>query len=61
MATFLGYIGTCFMIAFAYTMVIPFAIIGLTLMTFQLVKASLWNLVFLNIVSIIGFSSNYFT
>ena len=49
MATFLGYIGTCFMIAFAYTMVIPFAIIGLTLMTFQLV----------NIVSIIGFASNF--
>jgi hypothetical protein len=58
MATFLGYIGSLFMIAFAYTMVIPYAIIGLTLLTIQAVKASMWNLVVLNIISIVGFSTS---
>ena len=58
MATFLGYIGTAFMITFAYTMVVQFAIVGLTLMTLQAWKAKLWNFVALNIISIIGFSSN---
>lgn len=58
MINFLGYIGTAFMIAFSYTMTLEFAIIGLTLMTFQAAKAGLWNFVLLNIISIIGFSSN---
>ena len=59
MATFLGYVGTVFMILFAYPMHIPFAIVGLTLLIVQAIKASMWNLVFLNVVSIIGFSSNF--
>jgi len=33
--------------------------VGLTLLTVQAIKASMWNLVFLNVVSIIGFSSNF--
>ena len=58
MITFLGYIGTAFMIMFAFTMFIPLAIIGLSLMTLQAARAGLWNFVALNILSIIGFVSN---
>jgi hypothetical protein len=58
MITFLGYIGTAFMIVFAFTMYIPFAIIGLSLMTLQAARAGLWNFVILNVISIIGFTYN---
>jgi hypothetical protein len=58
MITFLGYIGSLFMVAFAFTMMAELAIIGLTLMTLQAARACLWNFVILNIISIIGFSSN---
>ena len=58
MITFLGYIGTAFMIVFAFTMFIPFAIIGLSLMTLQAARANLWYFVILNIISIIGFTYN---
>jgi hypothetical protein len=58
MITFLGYIGSFVMVLFAFTMAPEFAIIGLSLMTLQAAKAGLWNFVILNIISIIGFSSN---
>ena len=58
MITFLGYIGSLFMVIFAFTMMTELAIIGLALMTLQAARASLWNFVILNIISIIGFSSN---
>jgi hypothetical protein len=58
MITFLGYIGSFVMVLFAFTMVTEFAIIGLSLMTLQAARAGLWNFVILNILSIIGFSSN---
>lgn len=58
MITVLGYIGSFVMVLFAFTMVVEFAIIGLTLMTLQAAKAGLWNFVILNIISIIGFASN---
>ena len=58
MITFLGYIGSLFMVVFAFTMMTELAIIGLALMTLQAARASLWNFVILNIISIIGFSSN---
>ena len=56
MITVLGYIGSFVMVLFAFTMVVEFAIIGLTLMTLQAAKAGLWNFVILNIISIIGFA-----
>ena len=56
--TLLGYLGSLFMVAFAYTMITQLAIIGLSLMTFQAARAGLWNFVALNILSIIGFASN---
>ena len=58
MIKLLGNIGTAFMIVFAFTMFIPFAIIGLSLMTLQAARAGLWNFVILNIISIIGFTYN---
>ena len=58
MSDILGYLGAVFMVAFTFTLHIPFAIVGLVLMTFQAVSAKLWNLVFLNIISIVGFVSN---
>ena len=58
MSNFLGYLGTLLMIAFAFTMYIPLAIMGLILMTFQAVHVGLWNLVILNIISIVGFVYN---
>jgi hypothetical protein len=58
MITLLGYVGSFFMVFFAFTMVTEFAIIGLSLMTMQAARAGLWNFVILNIISIIGFSSN---
>ena len=58
MIPFFGFIRTAFMIVFAFTMFIPFAIIGLSLMTLQAARAGLWNFVILNIISIIGFTYN---
>lgn len=58
MISILGYLGAVYMVAFTFTFHIPFAIIGLILMTFQAIHAKLWNLVFLNIISIVGFLSN---
>lgn len=56
--TLLGYLGSFIMVMFAFTMLPQFAIVGLTLMTFQAAKARLWNFVALNILSILGFAIN---
>jgi len=57
--TVLGYIGAVFMVIFSFTMFIPYALIGLTLLTFQAINARMWNLVFLNAMSIFGFVLNF--
>ena len=57
--TILGYIGAVFMVIFSFTMFIPYALIGLTLLTFQAINARMWNLVFLNAMSIFGFVLNF--
>ena len=56
--TILGYIGSLLMVMFAFTMFIPYAVLGLVLMSFQAIQARLWNLVFLNVISIFGFLLN---
>ncbi|MDA7491602.1 hypothetical protein N8464_00425 [bacterium] len=58
MITLLGYIGSLFMVAFAFTMATELAIVGLSLMTMQAARAGLWNFVILNLISIVGFASN---
>ena len=56
---FFGYTGSFFMAAFAYTMAVPLAIIGLALLTVQSVNNSTHNLTVLNLISIGGFLTNY--
>ena len=50
----LGYTGSGLMIAFSWTMQIELAILGLASLTFQAIHIKAWNLVALNIISIIG-------
>ena len=52
-----GYVGSALMVAFAFTLQIPFALIGLTLLTIQAFDSKMWNLVILNLISIGGFYS----
>ena len=56
---FCGYTGSFIMAAFAYTMAVPLAIIGLALLTVQSVNNSTPNLTVLNLISIGGFLTNY--
>lgn len=56
---FCGYTGSVIMVAFAFTMAVPLAIIGLALLTVQSVNNSTHNLTVLNLISIGGFLTNY--
>ena len=56
----IGWIGAFFMVVFSFTLITPLAILGLSLLTIQAYKVNLTNLVILNLISIIGFSLNYF-
>lgn len=58
MATLLGYIGSVVMVLFAFTMEPLLAVIGLALLTVQVISARLYNLVLVNLVSIVGFLTN---
>ena len=60
MTNIIGYFGSGFMIAFSWTLNVELAIIGLFLLTIQAWKMRVWNLVALNIVSIIGLFSQIF-
>ena len=51
-----GYLGAILMAIFAFTMAIPVAIIGLSLLTVQAYDNETYNLIVLNLSSIIGFS-----
>ena len=53
-----GYLGAVLMAIFAYTLVIPFALCGLALLTVQSVNARMHNLTILNLISIGGFAAN---
>lgn len=52
-----GYIGSALMVAFAFTLQIPLALVGLSLLTIQAFDSKMWNLVILNLISIGGFYS----
>lgn len=56
---FIGWIGSFSMILFSFTLYIPFALIGLSLLTYQAYKNKLINLIFLNVISLIGFFSQW--
>ena len=59
MIALLGWIGAVAMVAFSFTLWIPLAIIGLGLLTIQATATKTWNLVALNVVSLVGFVANY--
>jgi len=46
------------MVAFSFTLVVPFALLGLSLLTVQAIANRTYNLIALNAVSIVGFTSN---
>ena len=54
----IGWLGASFMIAFSFTLNLPFAILGLILLTIQAYKKDLKTLVILNLISILGFIIN---
>jgi uncharacterized protein YybS (DUF2232 family) len=54
-ATLAGYFGSVVMVLFAFTMEPLLAILGLSFLTIQVISAKLYNLVLLNIISIVGF------
>ena len=56
-ATAIGYAGAILMALFSFTMLPAIAILGLALLTVQMVYARIWNLVILNLVSIGGFAA----
>lgn len=54
-----GWVGSALMVLFSFTFFVPFAIVGLFLLTMQAKKAKMNNLILLNIVSLIGFTYNF--
>ena len=54
-----GWVGAVAMVAFSFTLWIPLAITGLSLLTIQATATKTYNLVALNIISLIGFVANY--
>ena len=56
-ATAIGYVGAIVMALFSFTMLPAIAILGLALLTIQMVYSKIWNLVILNLVSIGGFAA----
>ena len=59
MIALIGWLGAVAMVAFSFTLWIPLAIIGLGLLTIQATATKTYNLVALNVVSLIGFVANY--
>ena len=61
MIALIGWIGAVAMVAFSFTLWIPLALVGLSLLTIQATATKTYNLVALNVVSLIGFVANYIT
>ena len=57
-ATLSGYFGSVVMVIFAFTMEPLLAVIGLALLTIQVISARLYNLVLVNLISNAGFITN---
>ena len=56
--TLCGYLGAIAMLIFSFSFSIPWAIVGLSLLTVQAIDAKMYNLVILNSFSILGFTYN---
>lgn len=50
----LGWVGAGFMLGFSFTLSIPSGIMGLAMLTVQAYSQKMWNLVGLNLASIVG-------
>ena len=61
MIALIGWIGAVAMVIFSFTLWLPLAMIGLSLLTIQATATKTYNLVALNVVSLIGFVANYIT
>ena len=59
MIAFVGWIGCLAMVAFSFTLWIPLAMLGLSLLTIQATATKTYNLVTLNVISLVGFIANY--
>jgi hypothetical protein len=59
MIALVGWIGSVVMVIFSFTLWLPLAMIGLSLLTIQATATKTYNLVALNVVSLIGFVANY--
>lgn len=57
----IGYAGSLFMVIFSFTLSPVYGITGLILLTVQALKLRVFNLVALNIVSIIGLITQFFS
>ena len=53
-----GWVGSGLMVSFSFTLSIPLALAGLSLLTIQATATKTWNLVALNLISILGFAAN---
>ena len=56
-----GWVGSELIVAFSFTLSTPLALVGLSLLTIQATATKTYNLVALNIISLIGFVANYIT
>ena len=52
----IGYVGTILMIIFSFTLIVWFAIAGLILLTIQARALKAYNLIALNLISVVGYS-----
>ena len=59
MIALIGWVGAFHMVLFSFSLYVPLAIIGLALLTIQATATKTWNLVALNVISLIGFVANY--
>jgi uncharacterized protein YybS (DUF2232 family) len=59
--TLAGWVGALLMVAFSFSLFVPLALAGLTLLTYQAQAQKMTNLVALNLISIFGFSLQFFS
>ena len=59
MIAFIGWLGCLAMVAFSWTLSLPLAIVGLSLLTVQSTATKTYNLVTLNVISLVGFVAQW--
>ena len=59
MIAFCGWVGSACMVAFSWSLWLPLAIVGLSLLTVQSTSTKTYNLVALNVISLVGFLAQW--